>query len=75
MRCIACNKNLSDYEATKRNGNTKEYLDLCNKCISFLEPSTVIIDRPDLRDTTNQDDDEDSIEVTDIDSTYETTEE
>ena len=34
MRCQACNKNLNDYEATRK---TEEgYVDLCNKCFKGL---------------------------------------
>lgn len=31
MRCIACNKNLSDFESTRKY-NTGGYVDLCNHC-------------------------------------------
>lgn len=32
MRCLACNVILSDAEATRRYSNSKEFIDLCNKC-------------------------------------------
>jgi hypothetical protein len=32
MRCLACNKILSDYEATRRFEQSKEFVDLCNHC-------------------------------------------
>ena len=32
MRCICCNKNLSDYESTRKSVKTGVYLDLCRKC-------------------------------------------
>lgn len=32
MRCLACNKILSDYEATRKFSQSKEYVDLCNHC-------------------------------------------
>ena len=36
MRCRSCDKNLNDYESTRKDENG-EYLDLCNTCreISF----------------------------------------
>jgi len=36
MRCIACNKVLSDFEATRKHEVTKEYLDLCNLCLRVI---------------------------------------
>jgi hypothetical protein len=36
MRCSCCNKNLSDYESTLRHPETKEFLDICNKCLKDI---------------------------------------
>lgn len=36
MRCNCCNKMLSDFEATRRNSKTREFMDMCNKCIGHL---------------------------------------
>ncbi len=33
MRCIACDRNLSDAESTRKDHNTGKYVDLCNQCI------------------------------------------
>jgi len=33
MRCLICNKNLSDTESTRKHAITKEYLDTCNACL------------------------------------------
>lgn len=35
MRCVCCNKNLNDFESTRKHAETGEYLDLCNRCYSF----------------------------------------
>ena len=35
-RCIACDKNLSDRESTRKGVNTGEYLDLCDHCFSTV---------------------------------------
>ena len=61
MRCCACNKNLNDFESTLKHADTGEYLDMCNKCLSFtgipvagrndLEPSEQIDMEDDLGET------------------------
>lgn len=32
MRCIICNDNLNDYELTRKDPQTGEYLDTCSNC-------------------------------------------
>lgn len=32
MKCLACDKILSDHEATRRFSDSKEFVDLCNHC-------------------------------------------
>lgn len=46
MRCVSCDKALSDFEATRKGALSGAYLDLCNGCIKGLNIATV--DRPDL---------------------------
>jgi hypothetical protein len=48
MRCKACDKQLSDYESTRKSKVTQEYYDLCNECFSHVRESTVYNDRVDL---------------------------
>jgi len=36
MRCVCCNKNLSDKESTRKAVNTGEYLDMCDVCFSTV---------------------------------------
>lgn len=36
MRCVTCNRGLSDYESTQRHAITMEYLDMCGKCLTGL---------------------------------------
>ena len=51
-RCYACDKELNDYEATRKSRTTGEYLDLCDYC--FSEVSDIFIDveeRLDLKET------------------------
>ena len=37
MRCLSCNKNLSDAESTRKSIVTDEYLDLCDHCLETIE--------------------------------------
>jgi len=37
MRCVACDNLLNAFEATRKSDITKEYLDLCNKCLSTID--------------------------------------
>lgn len=47
MRCLACNKLLSDYEATRKYENG-DFIDLCNHCFATIADSVITIDRQDL---------------------------
>ena len=49
MRCIACNKALSDFESTRKSAISGEYLDMCNDCYFYTENDIDTIDREDLR--------------------------
>ena len=46
MHCKVCNAELSDFEATRKDANTLEILDMCNPCISGAGITT--IDRMEL---------------------------
>jgi len=35
MRCVACNSELDDYEATRKDSNGEHY-DLCDNCFSEI---------------------------------------
>lgn len=48
MRCVICNKALSDYESTRKVANTGEYLDMCQDCYGVLDIPPAVIDRKDL---------------------------
>lgn len=36
MRCLCCNANLTDFESTRRNARTGEYLDMCIRCLVLV---------------------------------------
>ena len=51
MRCLACNTNLSDFEATRKYEDKKTYVDLCNRCwysSQMIEDNIMVLERADL---------------------------
>ena len=46
MHCKVCNTELSDFESTRKDANTMQFLDMCNACISGANINT--IDRMEL---------------------------
>ena len=65
MRCVACNKLLSDFESTRKSVTTGEYLDLCNHCFHTIQSDAPSTEREDLRDDddTIYDDDDDLSDI------------
>lgn len=49
MRCLSCNCELSDFEATRKYADTSTYIDLCNRCFSEIANDIHVIERPDLQ--------------------------
>jgi hypothetical protein len=49
VRCIACDVELTDYEATRRYAASREFVDLCNNCSAVSLYDVAVIDREDLR--------------------------
>ena len=47
MRCLSCNKILSDREATRKYLSTAEFIDLCDNCISYID--IIYIENPELQ--------------------------
>ena len=41
MRCLGCNKALTDFEATRRYADSQEFIDLCNDCFRHTEIKAV----------------------------------
>jgi uncharacterized Zn finger protein len=67
MRCVACNKCLSDFESTRkvvREDGSKDFVDLCNTCYHASDLSSVatVVERFDLsrEDDVEIDEDDDS---------------
>ncbi len=49
-RCRACDVILTDYEMTRKSSVTGEYVDLCNKCFSYIRHDVNSKERLDLKD-------------------------
>lgn len=60
MRCTCCDKNLNDFESTRKHAETGEYLDICNQCIAFIDIPTTT--RSDLEPTEQIDMDDDEFD-------------
>ena len=43
MRCIACDKILTDYELTKKFDKSGEFADLCNNCSKYLSEDHITV--------------------------------
>jgi len=67
MRCTCCNVVLNDFESTRKNRATGEYLDMCNKCTSFVDDAIETIDRSDLSESEVPDDEIDFDDCVDYD--------
>jgi hypothetical protein len=52
MRCVCCNKQLSDYESTRRHAITRDFLDMCNTCYTSVQDSVPSKAREDLEEKT-----------------------
>ena len=57
--CVCCDKVLSDYEATRKHGETGQYLDMCTACLDEVQDVVdfPIKDNPTLLHKHNSDED------------------
>jgi len=44
MHCCCCDRNLSDFESTRKSKSTGEYLDMCNACYRTVQDSVPAIE-------------------------------
>lgn len=69
MHCVACNKLLTDFEATRRNAITKDFVDLCKVCFEDVKGLFPVIERKDLVTQSDLDlEGDDSVSVDDVES-------
>ena len=57
MRCLACNKNLNDFESTRKSATTGEFVDLCNHCFHDVEQDIQALVHEEFRDEEDTDGD------------------
>jgi hypothetical protein len=57
MHCKACDTLLNDFEATRRNKFTHDFVDLCNRCFDDIKGTVPVIERKDLMTSRDYDDD------------------
>lgn len=74
MHCRACDKLLTEYQATLKNAVTGQYMDLCKVCLEDLKPFVKLIDRKDLITEADLDDEVDDMDtgdsLEDLDTLY-----
>jgi len=70
MRCLSCDKNLTDFEATRKSAFTDEFIDLCNHCFASVSDDLQTIERADLAHEDDYSDENDSYLDFDIDKEY-----
>lgn len=79
MHCTACDKLLTDYEATRKDAHTFKFIDLCKTCFEDVKPFVSVIDRKDLITEADLDHDDDDdldsgVSLEDIDDIIDTIE-
>lgn len=60
MHCKACDKLLNDFESTRRNKYSYEFVDLCNRCFDAIKDTVPVIERKDLMTSEDYNDDLDT---------------
>jgi hypothetical protein len=50
MHCLACDRILTDFEATRKSSTTDEFIDLCNKCFKTISDDVKVSERDDLKE-------------------------
>jgi len=65
MHCTACDKLLTDYEATRKDAHTFKFIDLCKTCFEDIKPFVAVIDRKDLITEQDLDIIDDDMDTTD----------
>ena len=65
MHCVACDRLLSEFEATRKNAMTMDYIDLCKVCFEDVKGLFPVIERKDLvtESDLDHDGDDDSLET------------
>ena len=65
MHCNCCDRLLTEFEATRRNANTFQFIDLCKVCFEDVKPFVPTIDRKDLISEADLDEIDDDLDTGD----------
>lgn len=70
MHCRCCDRLLSEFEATRKNAMTMDYIDLCKVCFEDVKGLFPVIERKDLvtESDLDLDGDEDDVESEKLDT-------
>jgi hypothetical protein len=63
MHCTACDRLLTEFESTRRNANTFQFIDLCKVCFEDVKAFVPTIDRKDLISEADLDEIEDDLDT------------
>jgi hypothetical protein len=61
MRCLACDRSLTDYEATRKHALTGTFIDLCQQCFKAVQADSHLPTK-DRKDLISSDDIDDGLE-------------
>jgi len=70
MRCLSCDKNLTDFESTRKYVSTGGFVDLCNWCFGSVSDQITVLERADLAHDEDEGDDNDSHCGLDVDKDF-----
>ena len=48
MRCICCDKLLTDFECSRKSITSGEYLDMCSECYKHIKDDVDVIENSDM---------------------------
>ena len=48
MRCVCCDKSLTDFECSRKSITSGEYLDMCSDCYKHIKDDVDVIENNDL---------------------------
>ena len=48
MRCVCCDKLLTDFECSRKSITTNEYLDMCSDCYKHIKDDVTVIENQDM---------------------------
>jgi hypothetical protein len=66
MHCSCCDRLLTEFESTRRNANTFQFIDLCKVCFEDVKPFVPTIDRIDLMSEQDLDEELDCDDLEDV---------